>query len=70
MAEKAMRGSAFHHTVFGHTQTSVQQKAALKLSFCGECEEIELQTSREMLRNHKAASQALILYFVMKFQNV
>ncbi|MBQ2989670.1 MAG: hypothetical protein IJD60_00070, partial [Clostridia bacterium] len=42
MAKKAKRGSAFQYTVLGYTQTRVQQKAALKLSFCRECEEIEL----------------------------
>ena len=40
MAKKAKRGSAFQYTVLGYTQTRVQQKAALKLSFFRECEEI------------------------------
>lgn len=70
MAKKAKRGSAFQYTVLGYTQTRVQQKAALKLSFCRECEEIELQTSREMLRNHKTVSHAFVLYFVVQLQYV
>ena len=70
MAKRAMRGSASQYTVFERTQTRVQQNAALKLSFNGECVEVELQTSRKPFRNHKTASQAFILNFMVQLQYV